>query len=90
LPKHDAGALAQQLQTLSPAYFPDGPVVDMTGLGENYDFTLDWITQQQREAGEDGPSMYDALEKLGLHVERQKGAADVLVVDRAEQKPSEN
>ena len=62
----------------------------MTGLGQNYDFTLDWITQQQREAGEDGPSMYGALEKLGLHVEKQKGAADVLVVDRAEQKPSEN
>jgi uncharacterized protein (TIGR03435 family) len=82
--------LAQQLQTLSPAYFPDGPVVDMTGLAQNYDFTLEWITQQQREAGEDGPSMFDALEKLGLHVEKQKGAADVLVVDRAEPKPSDN
>ena len=45
--------LAQQLQTLSPAYFPDGPIVDLTSLAQNYDFTLEWITQQQREAGED-------------------------------------
>jgi uncharacterized protein (TIGR03435 family) len=82
--------LAQQLQTLSPAYFPDGPVVDKTGLSGAYTFTLDWITTQQREAGEDGPSMFDAIEKLGMHVERQKGTAEVLVVDQVQQMPTEN
>ena len=82
--------LAQQLQTRSPAYFPDGPVVDKTGLKDSYTFSLDWITKQQRDAGEDGPSMYDAVETLGLHVERQKGSADVLVVDSVERTPTDN
>lgn len=82
--------LAQQLQTLSPAYFPDGPVIDKTGLAGTYTFNLDWITKQQRDAGEDGPSMYDAVEKLGLHVERQKGAAEMLVVDSIEKAPVSN
>jgi len=82
--------LAQQLQTLSPAYFPDGPVVDKTGLKDSYTFSLDWITKQQRDGGEHGPSVYDAVEKLGLHVERQKGSADVLVVDSVEKTPTDN
>jgi uncharacterized protein (TIGR03435 family) len=73
--------LAQQLQTLSPAYFREGPVVDKTGLTQSYDFTLQWITTLQRDAGQEGPSMYDAVDQLGLHINRQKGAADVLVVD---------
>ena len=82
--------LAQQLQTLAPAYFREGPVMDKTGITRAYDFTLEWITQQQRDAGEDGPSMFDAIDKLGLHIERQKAAVDVLVVDQAEQTPSDN
>jgi uncharacterized protein (TIGR03435 family) len=82
--------LAQQLQTLSPAYFREGPVVDQTGLTQSYDFTLAWITIQQRDAGEDGPSMFDAIDKLGLHLERQKGTAEVLVVDQSEKMPAEN
>jgi uncharacterized protein (TIGR03435 family) len=82
--------LAQQLQTLSPAYFPDGPVVDTTGLTGVYDFTLQWITLQQRAEGQDGPSMLDAIDKLGLHIDHRKGAADVLVVDQADQMPTEN
>lgn len=82
--------LAQQLQTLSPAYFPEGPVVDQTGITQVYDFTLEWITQQQRLEGEEGPSMFDAIDKLGLHIEREKGAATVLVVDQVERMPTEN
>jgi uncharacterized protein (TIGR03435 family) len=85
-----AGQLAQQLQTLSPAYFREGPVVDQTGLTQAYDFTLQWITIQQRDAGQEGPSMFDAVEKLGLHLERQKGTAEVLVVDQSEKMPTEN
>lgn len=73
--------LAQQLQTLSPAYFSEGPVVDQTGITQHYDFPLAWITQQQRAEGQEGPSMYDAIDKLGLHIERRKGAAPVLIVD---------
>jgi uncharacterized protein (TIGR03435 family) len=82
--------LAQQLQTLSPAYFPEGPVVDKTGLRETYTFTLEWITLQQRDEGADGPSMFDAIEKLGMHLEKQKGKAEVLVVDNIDPKPTDN
>jgi uncharacterized protein (TIGR03435 family) len=82
--------LAQQLQTLSPAYFREGPVVDQTGLTQSFDFTLGWITLQQRDAGQDGPSMYDAVDKLGLHLERQKGNAEVLVIDQSEKTPADN
>jgi len=82
--------LAQQLQTLAPGYFREGPVVDKTGLTKAYTFTLAWITMQQRDEGEDGPSMFDAVEKLGLHIERQKGMADVLIVDQAERMPADN
>jgi uncharacterized protein (TIGR03435 family) len=85
-----AAQLAQQLQTLAPGYFREGPVVDQTGLTQSYDFTLGWITQQQRDAGQDGPSMFDAVEKLGLHLERQKGTAEVLVIDQSEKSPAEN
>jgi uncharacterized protein (TIGR03435 family) len=81
---------ALQLPTLAPAYFPDGPVVDKTGLTGNYDFPLAWITQQQRLAGEEGPSMTEAIDKLGLHLERQKSDADVVVVDQAQPGPSAN
>lgn len=81
---------AQQLQTLAPGYFREGPVVDNSGLTGNYDFELAWITQQQRDAGEDGPSMFDAIDKLGLHIDKKRGAAEVLVVDSAERKPTEN
>jgi uncharacterized protein (TIGR03435 family) len=34
--------------------------------------------------------MFDAVEKLGLHIERQKGAAGVLVVDQAKPTPTDN
>jgi uncharacterized protein (TIGR03435 family) len=82
--------LAQQLQTLSPAYFPDGPVVDKTALKDTYTFNLAWITLQQRDDGEEGPSMFDAMEKQGLHVEKQKGEAEVLVVDQIDPRPTDN
>jgi uncharacterized protein (TIGR03435 family) len=85
-----AAQLAQQLQTLAPAYFREGPVVDQTGLTQSFDFTLAWITIQQRDAGQDGPSMFDAVDKLGLHLEKQKRTAEVLVVDQSEKMPTEN
>jgi len=34
--------------------------------------------------------MFDALEELGLHIERQKGDTDVLVVYRAQPEPTDN
>lgn len=82
--------LAQQLQTLSPAYFSEGPIVDQTKLTEKYDFALAWITQQQRAEGAEGPSMLEAIDKLGLHIDHRKGNADILVVDQMEEMPTDN
>jgi uncharacterized protein (TIGR03435 family) len=39
--------LAQQIQALAPGYFPDGPVVDRTGLTGTYDLRLEWIRVQE-------------------------------------------
>lgn len=34
--------------------------------------------------------MLDAIDKLGLHIDHRKGAAEVLVVDQVDQTPTEN
>jgi len=82
--------LAQQLQTLAPGYFRDGPIVDSTGLTGTFDLHLEWMMQQQLEAGLNGPTMFSAVEKLGLHLEKKREAADMLIVDNCEQTPAEN
>ena len=82
--------LAAQLATLSPAYFRDGPVVDKTGLTQAYDFTIEWMTLAQLDAGEDGPSMFEAIKKLGLSLDKQKEAVEVFAIDRVEKMPTEN
>jgi uncharacterized protein (TIGR03435 family) len=81
---------AQQLQTLAPAYFRDAPVVDHTGLTKTYDFSLEWLTRAQLDAGEQGPSMFEAVSKLGLTLERQKDTVEVWAVDHCEKTPTEN
>ena len=82
--------LAQQLQTLAPAYFTDGPIVDRTGLTGTYDLRLEWMMLQQLEAGMTGPTMFAAVEKLGLSLEKKRDTAEMLVVDRCEQTPTDN
>lgn len=34
--------------------------------------------------------MYDAIDKLGLHIDRRKGTAPVLVVDDVHPMPTDN
>ncbi len=82
--------IAKQLQSLSPAYFSDGPIVDRTGLSGTYDIHLEWMLLSQLQAGMSGPTMYAAVEKLGLNLEKKKEAADILVVDHCEQTPTDN
>jgi uncharacterized protein (TIGR03435 family) len=77
-------------------------VVDKTGLGGLYDFTLKWTADQgppqSSRAGEtasppadvSGPSIFTAIqEELGLKLEPEKLSRNVLVIDHIE-KPSEN
>jgi uncharacterized protein (TIGR03435 family) len=76
----------------------DGPVVDRTGLGGTFDFTIEFAPQvdEPLPAGSDfqpdpsGPTFLEALqEQLGLKLESQAGPIDILVIDHVEQ-PSEN
>jgi uncharacterized protein (TIGR03435 family) len=84
-------ALAQTLRGMGGDYVTS-PVIDMTGLKGNWDFELKWTGRAQLpRAGSDGISFFDAVEKqLGLKLELQKAPAPVLVVDRVNQKPTEN
>jgi len=73
------------------------PVVDKSGLTGDYDFTLDWASDQkaatpggQASATSEpsGPSIFTAVqEQLGLKLEARKGSIETLVIDSAE-KPS--
>jgi uncharacterized protein (TIGR03435 family) len=72
-------------------------VVDKTGLTGNFNITMEWTPDDAQppdapgpRVDASGPSIFAAIqEQLGLRLESQKGAVEVLVVDRAE-KPSEN
>ena len=48
--------IAQQLQSLAPGYFTEGPILDKSGLKGVYDFKLEWITAVEANNGSDGPT----------------------------------
>jgi uncharacterized protein (TIGR03435 family) len=70
------------------------PVVDATGLTEEYDFSLSWIPRPpDAPPAEDpiGPDIFTALQQqLGLKLEPKKGPVEVLVIDHAEKIPTAN
>jgi uncharacterized protein (TIGR03435 family) len=82
--------LAQQLPALAPAYFREGPVVDRTGLTDAYDLRLEWRTLAEIESGLTGPTIFAAVKKLGLELEKKRENAEMLIVDHCEQLPTEN
>ena len=56
-------------------------VIDRTGLQGFYDIDIDWAP----EPGSDKPSIFTAVqEKLGLKLESERGAVDVVVIDQLE------
>jgi uncharacterized protein (TIGR03435 family) len=67
-------------------------VVDQTGLAGDFAVKILW-TPDDRPVPEDqrGASVFQALEEqLGLKLVSRKGPMEVLVVDRADQNPTEN
>src|SRR5262249_49654410 len=82
--------LAQQLPALAPAYFREGPVVDRTGLTGSYDARLEWRMLAEIEAGVPGPTIFAAIKKLGLDLEKKRENAERLIVDHCEPLPTEN
>jgi uncharacterized protein (TIGR03435 family) len=69
------------------------PVVDMTGLTKNYDFTLSFLPPLPPNFNTENippeilnrPSIFDALkQQLGLKLEPQKGPVEYYVIDHVE------
>jgi uncharacterized protein (TIGR03435 family) len=59
------------------------PVADDTGLKGEYDFRVEWSTEEATESSE--PSLPAALqEQLGLRLNATKGPFEVIVIDSAE------
>jgi len=79
----------------------DRPVVDQTGLGGRFDFTLTWTPDETQFGGlgikvppppdnATAPGLFTAVqEQLGLRLDSTKAPVDVLVLDRVE-KPTAN
>ena len=59
------------------------PVVDQTGLSGAWDFDLKFTPRNRlAQAGSDGISLFDAVDKqLGLKLEAKKAPLAVLIVD---------
>jgi len=64
------------------------PITNETGLWGKYDLILKYV-RDDAPSGVDGPSVFAALDDLGLKLETRTGPAEVFVIDSAEQ-PREN
>ncbi len=86
--------LADLLPRVAPNYL-EFPVVDRTGLTGVYDFPVEWMGRRPYDAtmasaAAGAPrdplavSIFDAIAKLGLSLEKHDDPKDTIVVDRAE------
>ncbi|HEX4275240.1 MAG TPA: TIGR03435 family protein [Bryobacteraceae bacterium] len=82
---------AQQLRAAAGDYLTSG-VIDETNLAGSWDFTLKWTPRGRlAAAGADGITIFDAIDKqLGLKLEPKQVPSPVIVVDRVNQKPTDN
>lgn len=65
-------------------------VVDMTGLKDRYEITLEGTGRSLDAQEGTGPSIFDAIKDLGLRLESRKADLDIVVVDSVARKPTEN
>jgi bla regulator protein blaR1 len=66
------------------------PVLNRTGFNGSFKVRLEFApVALNRESDSTKPSIFAALEQLGLKLESQKGTEEVLIIDHVE-KPSEN
>lgn len=64
-----------------------GPVVDKTGLTGKYNVDIEtWRATDDQP----GQTVFEAVEKLGLKLERQKVTVDLLVIDKISKTPAAN
>jgi uncharacterized protein (TIGR03435 family) len=76
-------ALAQYLSLMLQS-----PVLDRTALLGNYDFPLDFSSEETTR--DSAPSIFTIVSELGLKLESQKQLFDVIVVDAGDRIPTEN
>jgi len=62
-------------------------VVDATGLSGLFDLNLDFNVDESKS--DEGPTIFEAVQRVGLRLEARKGPVEVVVIDHVE-KPSEN
>jgi uncharacterized protein (TIGR03435 family) len=62
-------------------------VVDATGLTGLFDLNLDFNVDESTSA--EGPTIFEAVQRVGLRLEARKGPVEVVVIDHVE-KPSAN
>lgn len=83
-------AFATALPALAQADL-SGPVADLTRLPGNWDFDLNWTDRRMLTSAASDITLFDAVsQQLGLVLERKTVRMPVLIVDRANQKPSPN
>jgi uncharacterized protein (TIGR03435 family) len=91
--------LADRLQGMGPGIY--WPIEDATNIEGRWDISLTFLLNQtsentggvgQEQAAElhGGLTIFEALEKLGLKLEKWKRVVEMVVVDHLEQKPSGN
>ena len=75
----------------------DRPVLDKTGLAGHYDFSIQLVDGESPNPGDvkravkNWQSIFtDIQDQLGLKLEAQKAAVEILVIDHAERVPTEN
>ena len=62
-------------------------VVDATGLTGLFDLNLDFNVDESKS--DEGPTIFEAVQRIGLKLEARKGPVEVVVIDHVE-KPSAN
>ena len=79
--------IAARLQAMRSGYFT-GPVTDATGLTGTWDARFAVTPSSARAAANDGPSVFDAAERMGLKLERRDTPVPVLVIASVAQNPT--
>ena len=67
----------------------DRPVVDRTGLTGHYFEEFSYVPDAALRQGAVGPSLFDAINELGLKLEPVRASLEFLIIEHVE-KPSDN
>ncbi|MEP7355212.1 MAG: TIGR03435 family protein [Acidobacteriota bacterium] len=97
----EASSPSGLIEILSKAVLPT-PVIDKTGLNGSYDIKFEIPPFDRNLSSADGSiapadlqewtriSLFAAMEKIGLKMEKQKNPVETLVIDHLEKAPTEN